>query len=344
MKVILHLLSLTLLLLSCRSPKDIDTYLSQLHADGKYNGTILVIQHDSVLYERAFGYADGARTVRLTGEHQFAIGSIYKEFPAVAIMQLQEQGLLSLDDKLSAYMPQLPGWADKITVRHLFQYASGLPKIDWNAYFEKGIKVNEDQIVESLANLERLESEPGTDYIYSNYNPFLLMHIVERLSGMSFKAYVEQHIIQRHGLEGLVVKEAYPFEGAPLIAQPFDEDYKVDDYEAEVTTVCSSAQGMYQWFSQLDHFKVVSRESMQQLSQEIFPGEDSQSPLGQCDWEKGEMVQHFHHGNSQNYECLVRHYKQEGLMIILMTNQEHENLYDIADDIYAIAQRKQAKL
>lgn len=327
------------LLLGCNQIRDIDTYLTDLHAEGKFNGTILVMQRDIVLYENAFGYADGTKKVLLTPEYRFALGSIYKEFPAVAVMQLNEKGLLSLDDKVSTFLPHLPGWADKISVRNLFQYSSGLPTIDWNAYFQQGVRVNEDKIIADLADLKKLEFEPGTDYLYSNYNPFLLMNIVEALTGMSFKEYIEQNIILPFELDGVVVKEVYPYQDASLMAIPFDEDYKVDDYEAEVTSICSSARGMHKWFSQLDEFKILKKESMQQLSEEIFPGEDSQSPLGQCDWERGDIKQHFHHGNSQNYECLVRNYKQDGLMIILMTNQEHENLYDIADNIYELYQR-----
>ena len=343
MKVTLILNVLAGLLLGCNQIQDMETYLTDLHAEGKFNGTILVMQRDSVLYENAFGYADGTKKVLLTSEHRFALGSIYKEFPAVAVMQLKEKGLLSPDDKIAAFLPHLPAWADKITVRNLFQYSSGLPKIDWNAYFQQGVRVNEDKIIAELTDLEKLEFEPGTDYLYSNYNPFLLMRIVEGLTGMSFKEYTEKNILLPYALDGMVVKQVYPYKDAHLMAIPFDEDFKADDYEAEVTTICSSARGMYKWFSQLDEFKILTKESMQQLSQEIFPGEDSQSPLGQCDWEGGDIKQHFHHGNSQNYECLVRNYKQDGLMVILMTNRDQENLYDIADDIYELYQRNSAK-
>lgn len=343
MKVTLTLTVLVNFLLGCNQIQDIDTYLTDLHAEGKFNGTILVTHRDVVLYENAFGFADETKKVLLTPEYRFALGSIYKEFPAVAVMQLKEKGLLSLDDKISAFLPHLPGWAEKISVRNLFQYSSGLPKIDWNGYFKKGVRVKEDKIIEDLAHLEKLEFEPGTDYLYSNYNPFLLMSIVESLTGMSFKEYLEQNVLLPFGLDGIEVKEGYPYKDVSLMAIPFDEDFKADDYEVEMTTICSSARGMHKWFLQLDQFKILTRESMQQLSEEIYPGEDSQSPLGQCDWERDDIKQHFHHGNSQNYECLVRNYKQDGLMIILMTNQEHENLYDIADNIYELFQRKVAK-
>lgn len=343
MKAKLTLMLFVSLLLGCNRIQDIDNYLTDLHADGKFNGTILVTHRNVLIYENAFGFADETKKVLLTPEYRFGLGSIYKEFPAVAVMQLKEKGLLSLDDKISAFLPHLPSWAKKVTVKDLFRYSSGLPKIDWNGYFQKGVKVKKDMIIADLANVEKLEFEPGTDYLYSNYNPFLLMSIVESLTGMSFKKYVEQNLLLPFELEGIVLKEVYPYKDASLMAIPFDKDFKVDNYEVEMTTICSSARGMHKWFSQLDEFKILTKESMKQLSEEIFPGENSQSPLGQCDWDQDDIKQHFHHGNSQNYECLVRNYKQEELLIILMTNQEHENLYDIADDIYDLYQRKIAK-
>lgn len=340
--MIFSLTLLATLLLACNQPHDIHSYLTELHENGELNGNVLVIQNDSVLYEHSFGYAEGNKEHLLTPAHRFALGSIQKEFPGVAIMQLKEDGLLALDDSLSHFLPHLPAWANKIQVINLLQYSSGLPHVDWDAYFKKGV-ANQRMIVQALSKLEELEFEPGTDYLYSNYNPMLLESIVESLTGMKFKEYMEKHMIIPYDIEGLVVKEEYPYQDASLMAIPFSKDFKVDDYEAEVTIVCSSAKGMYNWFKLLDNFKIISRESMKQLSEEVMPGEYVQSPLGQCDWNGNDIELHFHHGNSQNYESLVRHYKKDGLLIILMTNLDNENLYDIADNIYELSLRRVAK-
>lgn len=337
--MILNLFLFATILLSCNQPDDIDTYLKELHQDGKLNGNVLVIRNDTLLYENSFGYTDETRKHPLTPEHRFAIGSIYKEFPAVAIMQLKEAGLLSLEDSLSQFLPHLPAWANKIKVKNLLQYSSGLPRIDWNAYFGQGLTVNEDRIVENLSTLEKLEFEPGTDYLYSNYNPFVLMRIVEALTGVPFKEYVEQQILTPFEIEGVVIKEAYPYQDPVLMAMPFNDEFKADDYQAEVTTICSSASGMYKWFSKLDNFGILTKESMQQLSEEAIEGNNIQSPLGRGDWENSELKLHLHHGSNGNYECLVRNYKQDGIMIILMTNQKQRNLHEIANHLYELSLR-----
>ena len=140
-----------------------------------------------MLYEESFGFADGTIKHLLNSEHRFAFGSIAKEFPGVAVMKLKEEGLLRLDDNLSLFMPQLPDWADKITIRHLFQYSSGLPEIDWEVQFRNDRAAKQEEVVKELYKLEKLEFEPGTDYLYSNYNLFLLQAIVESISGINFK-------------------------------------------------------------------------------------------------------------------------------------------------------------
>jgi hypothetical protein len=82
---------------------------------------------------------------------------------------------------------------------------------------------------------------------------------------------------------------------------------------------------------------------VKQLSEEAIQGNNIQAPLGRVDWESDDLKLHLHHGSSQSYECLVRNYKEDRLMIILLTNQKHGNLHDIADKIHELSQRKVAK-
>ena len=102
------LLNLCISLFGCQNNKQIDTYLSELHHQGKLNGNVLVLKNGKTLYEKSFGYTDGSKSKLLNKDYRFNIGSVYKEFPAVAIMQLQEQNRIQLDDKVSKYITDLP--------------------------------------------------------------------------------------------------------------------------------------------------------------------------------------------------------------------------------------------
>ena len=320
------------------STENIDTYLNQLHHEGNLNGNVLVIKDGKTIYEKSFGYADGAKSTMLNKDYRFNIGSVYKEFPAVSIMQLQEDNLIHLEDKISKYLPELPKWSGKITVKQLLQYSSGLPTIGWDTYFSQGINVTDDHILNEIQNVENLEFEPGTDYLYSNMNPILLIKIVEHISKSSFKDYLQENIFDPYDLSGTLIKSQYPYADKTLMAVPFNTNFDEDDYQMSVKSLLfsSTARDMATWFEHLDNFKVVSKESMKALSEEAKIGNNIQTALGHCDWEGEKIIEHSHHGSTANYECVVRRFKQDDITIVILTNQKHGNVYEISDTIYEI--------
>ena len=103
--------------------------LHQTNRLGLFNGNVLVVDNGKVIYKNAIGYNDALKEGMLTEQYRFHIGSIAKEFNAVGIMMLKEQGKLSLDDKVSKYLTGLPKWADKVSIRNLLQYTSGVPDV-----------------------------------------------------------------------------------------------------------------------------------------------------------------------------------------------------------------------
>ncbi len=306
------------------------------------NGNVLIAKNDSVIFRRSYGFADPDKTRLLTADHQFAMGSIQKELTAVAIMHLYEDGALQLDDSLSQYFPDFPRWADSVTLRHLLQYSSGLPVIEWDQYFLSGKVPNQQHLVDGLQFLPGLAFSPGTDYLYSNYNPFLLERIVELVSGLEFCIFTQEELFYPHDLNGFQFKHRYPFSDTSLIALPFDDDFNTEDIAYEISTVCATSTGLYQWFRKLDNFSLLSESSMSTLSEVAISGHNIQAPLGRCDWEDGDISLHLHHGSHGNYESLVQGYKQEGLIIVLQTNQKHGNVHDIAEELRRLVKKERA--
>ncbi len=153
---------IAILNVSCQY-KSIDEYTEQLYFNGELNGNILVVKDDQVLYENSFGIAHPKTKELLTASHRFAIGSISKEFPGVAAMQLYESGKLKLDDKISMYLKDLPSWASSITIQQLFKYTSGLPRVAWERYGESKMTVTHELLTNDLMKVKALSFEPGTD-------------------------------------------------------------------------------------------------------------------------------------------------------------------------------------
>jgi len=109
----------------------IDQLMRRSHARGIFNGNVLVARQNHIVFEQAFGSADVTLKVPLTLDHRFNIGSITKEFSAVAIMMLLEEGRLTITDTVAAHLPELPSWAARVSIRDLLDYTSGIPDINW---------------------------------------------------------------------------------------------------------------------------------------------------------------------------------------------------------------------
>ena len=337
----IFLLSLIISLFSCKNNENIDTYLNDLHEKGELNGNVLVTKDGKTLYEKSFGYTDGSKNTKLTMEYRFNIGSIYKEFPAVSIMQLQEKNLINLDDKISKYILELPNWSEEISVQNLLQYSSGLPTIGWDVYFNKGINVNDNDILEELKSIKNLEFEPGSDYLYSNSNPILLIKIVENITKTTFNRYLQENIFNVYGMENTIIKEQYPYKDRTLMAIPFNADFKEDDYKLSTKSLLfsSTARNMTNWFEGLGDFKVINKKSVKKLSKQAKKGDNIQSPLGYTAWENDKIIEHSHHGSTASYECVARRFKQDRITIVVLTNQKHQNVFEISDKIYEIIKK-----
>ncbi len=248
----------------------IDAYLQQQHHDGKFNGNALVVDHGKKLLTKSYGYADAAHSRALTTGDRFHIGSIAKEFDAVRIMMLVDQGKLKVTDHVSKYFPELPAWAASVTVLNLLQYASGLPELNW-----KTVKNDSDNWRDLLA-ITQLKFEPGTQYDYNNNNTFMRRRLIEKISGMRFDRFVRERLLKPAGIKNAVID---PDEDIPMLAKPFDNDLKAYPLIAPISGwTCLDLDDFLRWSNALNTFKLISPAATLQLSQPFK--EDAQTGLG----------------------------------------------------------------
>ncbi|MBK7381738.1 MAG: serine hydrolase [Flavobacteriales bacterium] len=210
----------TLPFLSCGQQKE-DThaqqyarYLSEAHARGQFNGNALVVEHGELVYQGSFGIKSIDPVAPLTLNSVFRLGSVSKQFTAMAIMMLREQGKLEYDQDIRDFLPELP--YEGITIRHLLNHVSGLP--DYNRLMDenwktdltftdpkKSITGNED-CVKMLAELHPpVLFKPSEKWEYSNTGYMLLATMVVRISGVSFATYLHDHVFEPAGMSHTVV-------------------------------------------------------------------------------------------------------------------------------------------
>ena len=163
--------------------------------------TVLVARDGKPLFRKAYGMADVEKKLPLTPEMSLRLGSITKQFTAVAILMLAEDGKLSVQDDITKHLPDYPAKGKKITIEHLLTHTSGIPsytgKPSFGATMTKDMTVA--QMVDSFKN-DTLEFDPGSRFAYNNSGYFLLGAIIEKVSGQSYAKFVEQRIFVPLGM------------------------------------------------------------------------------------------------------------------------------------------------
>lgn len=183
----------------------IEQIFSRYNSDSTPGAELAISRHGQVIFSRAWGMADLEHNVPLTTSTLSEAGSVSKQFTAAAILLLEQQGKLSLDDDVRKHVPELPDYGKVITVRHLMQHTSGLK--DWGSIMElagwgRGSRVySNEYALHVICQQESLNNQPGDEFIYSNSNYNLMAIIVQRVTGLTLATFTERYIFQPAGMK-----------------------------------------------------------------------------------------------------------------------------------------------
>ncbi|MBW3571584.1 MAG: beta-lactamase family protein [Gemmatimonadetes bacterium] len=175
-------------------------YVDSLTHVGAFSGVVRVAKDGDVLFEQAYGLAHRDPPIPTRSDTRFNLASIGKMFTAVAVLQLAEQGKLSLQDPIAKYLPGIlpPEIGSKIRIAHLLTHTSGLGDFTQEPFADDDPRSWRDD----LRHLRgaALESEPGTGWAYSNAGYLLLGAVVENVSGEDFHDYLRRHVYEPAGM------------------------------------------------------------------------------------------------------------------------------------------------
>jgi CubicO group peptidase (beta-lactamase class C family) len=182
--------------------RDLGQQLRQLSVDSAFSGTVLFARDGKILFQGAAGYADRVSRRLNTSATPFNLGSLGKAFTAVAVLQLAQARKLSLDDAVSAVLPDYPNAtvARTVTVRQLLEHTSGLGDVFTEDYLVAPSHFCDASTYLPLFARDTSRFAPGSSWRYSNAGYMILGLIVERLSGQSFAAYVQDHVFRPAGM------------------------------------------------------------------------------------------------------------------------------------------------
>jgi len=178
----------------------VDQFVSQFIMGTEPGGAVIVLKDGKVIFRKAYGMASLELGIKMEPEMIFAIGSLTKQFTAVAAMRLAEKGRLSLTDYVGKYFPDFPG-SEGIQIRHLLTHSSGIKDYIPLPGFSSRMRedLSNDDVLE-VVRKEPLEFPPGEKFSYSNTNFALVGAIIEKVSGQRYEQVLRESILNPLGL------------------------------------------------------------------------------------------------------------------------------------------------
>lgn len=307
----------------------VDTYNSLDH----FNGSVLVAEKGKIIFEKSIGIQNFKTKERSTNQSIYRIYSTTKTFTATIILRLNEQGKLSLNDKLSKYYPDFPK-GDSITIEHLLTHTSGIPEGADPEHTK-----DEAVLLQYLAG-KPLAFSPGTDWGYSNPNYYLLGHIITKVSGMPYPKALQYYILDPLGMKntGFDFKNlknknkttGYEY----LSSHNYREAVVYDDNHPHAAgAMYSTVEDLYKFQQGLKAFKILKKETL----------EKAQTPFKNYHYGYGWQEQKSkgtttigHDGGGPGFICRFLTIPDNDISVIVLSNVRDNSVFDMTEKIITI--------
>jgi D-alanyl-D-alanine carboxypeptidase len=258
---------------------------------------IAVVRQGEVILTRGYGLSDLENDVPATAETIYRLGSITKQFTALAIMQLAEQGKLSVDDELTKFLPEYPTAGHKVTVHHLLNHTSGIKSYTSKKDFfaRSRLDLSHDELL-ALFKDEPFDFEPGAKWLYNNSGYYLLGMIIEKASGQSYAKYLEEHVFNPLGMSATRYGDMQPIirhramgYKRSLLGQLINDDPMSMNAPGAAGALVSNVLDLAKWHQALEAGKLVSAASYEAMYRKTKLVDSSERPYG-YGWGLGELL------------------------------------------------------
>jgi CubicO group peptidase (beta-lactamase class C family) len=326
----------------------LDATLSALTAAHAFSGTALVTLRDAVLLARGYGWADAAGKVPNTPATPLRIASLTKQFTAAAVLQLQARGLLTVRDRISAYLPQPPAAWSGITLHQLLTHTSGIPDYDtlpaWPALQTQ--RLTPEALIAAFRDAP-LDFPPGTGWRYSDSGYVLLAYAVERLTGRAFSDYLQEQIFSPLGLADT---GRYAATAAARLATGYTSwGCAAPRQDMSVYFGCgglySTVGDLHRWNDALTTGRpaILPPQALAAMftpwarASSSVPGQVEHYGYGWFLTRQGGTQLYWHPGDISGYVAHAAIYPDAGLQVILLSNLESSDVRGIGTRLAGIA-------
>ena len=300
---------------------EFDALLQKNYEAGVFDCSVLVAKNNQVILSKGYGFADREKKIPNTDQTKFRLASLSKQFAAVAILLLQEQGKLNVQDKLCDYITNCPEDFKPITLHHMLTHSAGLPaKTRWD---QPG-----DQMLPKGASLY---FTPGEKWWYTDVGYYLAGRVVETVSGQSYEAFLQQNIFKPLQMlntgydhqQSDLAKGYSTGQGLTALASP-------GDYYA-AGSIYSTVEDLYRYDQALFSRKLLPQPALSAMFSTQIPILDELPLPHPKGWgygygwfigpEKPHLL-YFHGGQYSGYRTAFWRYPEEKITIIQLCNQE----------------------
>lgn len=203
------LLSFFLLLFSCESDYresyvEVDQLFKKWDTDSTAGASLAIFKKGRLYYKSSYGMANLDHSITLSPKSVFYAGSVSKQFVAMAMLLLEEEGKIDLSEDIRTYFPEFPDYGHKITFYHLLYHTSGIRdyldmwEISGRHYIDY---YDDDAVLDIIIRQSKLNHPPGENYMYCNSGYFLMQKVIKRITGKTFAEYSSEKILKPLGME-----------------------------------------------------------------------------------------------------------------------------------------------
>lgn len=294
---------------------------------------LTIIRGGKTTKSAAYGFANLELKSPVKPETVFEIGSVTKQFTAACILVLQQEGKLSVEDKISKHFPEIPPrWSD-ITIRHLLNHTSGIKSYTGLSGFELTKHLTQKEFITALWELP-LEFPPGEQFKYCNSGYSLLGYIVENVSGKNYWEFLGEKIVAPLGLTSMTNRE--PSIIVPNRADGYEKsrsgrrinrDYDLTDVFA-AGAIVATVGDLAKWNASLDTEKILSNASKSAMwtSGKLNNGKETEYGFG---WRVGPYQDHKnigHSGSTSGFSASLQRFPNDNVTVVLLCNSGEEGV------------------
>jgi len=306
-----------------------------------FSGSVLIARDGKVLFSRGYGMANLELDVPNTPETKFRLGSITKQFTAAAILLLQQEGKLNVQDKLKKHVPDAPAAWDEITIHHLLTHTSGIPNYTSFPEFLKTLPVRVT-LKELIAKFRDrpLDFKPGEKHQYSNSGYVVLGQVIENVAGQGYASFLGAKIFGPLGMKdtgydnaGTILKHRASGYTRRLGIVLTNCDYVDMSIPHAAGALYSTVEDLVKWDQALYSDGLLDAKSREAM---FTPFKDNYAYGWVVDRRFG-RPRHVHGGGIMGFVTMLTRFPEEKLLVVALSNLEGAPVGPVANDLAAIA-------